>query len=148
MASLSGGKKFDAAMLKLAAAVRNPGTLRVGFLSKAKYPDGTPVAMIAAIQDFGAPRASIPPRPFFRNMIAEKRAEWPKAVADLLRIHDGDTAKTLALMGDAIQSQLKQSIQDTNSPPLKPATIRRKGFDKPLIDTGDMWRSVDYEVVT
>jgi hypothetical protein len=34
-----------------------------------------------AVQEFGAPSRNIPPRPFFRNMIARKRNEWPTAVA-------------------------------------------------------------------
>jgi hypothetical protein len=29
---------------------------------------------------------------------------------------------------------------------LKPATIRRKGFAKPLVDTGHMLNSIDHEV--
>jgi hypothetical protein len=41
---------------------------------------------------------------------------------------------------------LQQSIRDTNDPPLAQATIARKGFAKPLIDTSVMINSVDYEV--
>ena len=78
MATISGGQKLDAALREMASKVAVPATLRVGFLENAKYPDGTPVAMVAAIQDYGAPGAGIPPRPFFRNMIADKQREWPK----------------------------------------------------------------------
>ncbi|MDN5158227.1 hypothetical protein LVK59_28730, partial [Escherichia coli] len=41
---------------------------------------------------------------------------------------------------------IKESIRAFESPPLSPITIARKGFDKPLIDTGDMQKSVSYEV--
>ena len=51
-----------------------------------------------------------------------------------------------ALAGEAIAGQLRQSIVDTNSPALAESTIRRKGFSKPLVDTGHMLQSVDYEV--
>ena len=146
MAAIKGGKKFEAAMADLARRVSRPGTLRVGFLENAKYPDGTPVAMIAAIQDFGAPSVGIPPRPFFRNMIKDKQSEWPKAVADLLRANNYDAVRTLELTGEAIAGQLRQSIIDTNSPPLAETTIQRKGFSKPLVDSGHMLNSVDYEV--
>ncbi len=79
-------------------------------------------------------------------MIAAKSGEWPAAVGDLLVANNYDAAKTLDLTGVAIKGQLQQSIKDLVSPPLKPATIAAKGFDKPLIDTGFMLRSVDYVV--
>jgi hypothetical protein len=148
MAVIRGGQKLEAALAQLAGKVAKPATLKVGFLQNAKYPDGTPVAMIAAIQDFGAPKVNIPPRPFFRNMIRRKQKEWAPAIANLLKGNGFDAVAALNKTGQAISGQLRQSIQDTNTPPLKPATIRRKGFAKPLVDTGHMLNSVDYEVTT
>ena len=143
---VSGGDKLAERLREIATRLGRGGTLRVGFLEKATYPDGTPVAMVAAIQDFGAPAVGIPPRPFFRNMVAAKQAGWPDAIEQNLIATDYDVDKTLARVGEGIAGQLKQSIVDTNEPPLKPATIRRKGFDKPLIDTSVMINSVDYEI--
>lgn len=147
MATVRGGAKLDAALRELAAKVAVPATLRVGFLENARYPDGTPVAMIAAINEYGRPPTQ-PPRPFFRNMIRDKQGEWPKAIADLLKANDLDAVKALDLAGAAIAGQLRQSIVDLVSPALAASTIRRKGFDKPLIDTGHMLNSVDHEVKT
>lgn len=146
MASFRGGEKFEAALREIGTGVAGGGLVRVGFLENAKYPDGTPVAMIALIQDMGAPGAGIPPRPFFRNMIAAKQGEWPPAIADLLRTNYFDVEKTLAQTGAAIAGQLRQSIIDTNAPPLAPSTIERKGFTKPLVETGHMLNSIDFEV--
>ena len=148
MAVIRGGQKLEAQLRLLSNTVAKKATLRVGFLENAKYPDGTPVAMIAAIQDFGAPKVNIPPRPFFRNMIRTKQKEWGPGIAALLRTNNWDAERALNLTGQAIAGQLRQSIQDTNSPPLQPATIARKGFAKPLVDTGHMLNSVDYEVTT
>lgn len=148
MATIRGGEKFERTLREMARLLKGEAALRVGFLEKARYPDGKPVAMIAAIQDFGAPRAGIPPRPFFRNMIAKKSPEWPAAIAELLKKHRYNVAAALDEAGAAIAGQLRQSIVDTNSPPLKPATIRRKGFAKPLVDTGHMLNSIDHEVKT
>lgn len=148
MATISGGDKLAAALARISAQVTAPVMLRVGFLERATYPDGTPVAMIAAIHNYGAPRAGIPPRPFFSNMIADKSGEWGPAIAGLLVANDYDVVRSFDLAGAAIVGQLKQSIIDTNAPPLKPATIRRKGFDKPLIDTSHMINSADHEVET
>lgn len=139
---LTGGDKFAARLAEISQNVTKAATVKVGFMAGATYSNGTPVAMIAAIQEFGAPRAGIPPRPFFRNMIAAKSPEWPDAVANLLVANNYDAAKTLGQAGEAIVGQLRQSIVDLTDPPLKPSTIRRKGFDKPLIDTGHLLQSV------
>lgn len=146
MVAIKGGDKLEAELKKIAANVKNAASVRVGFLENSTYPDGTSVPLVAAIQEFGAPSRGIPPRPFFRNMIAAKSGEWPKAVGDLLKVNDFDAAKTLNLAGDGIKGQLQQSIRDTDSPALKQSTIDKKGFDKPLVDTGHMLNSVGYIV--
>lgn len=147
MATIKGGEKLAAALAKIARSVDHPATVRVGFLEKAKYPDGKPVAMIAAINEFGAPSRGQPPRPFFRNAIAKHKGEWPGAIAGLLRANDYDVAKALDLTGYAIAGQIRQSIIDLTDPSLAPSTVRKKGFDKPLIETGTMLNSIDHEVV-
>lgn len=147
MATISGGAKLEAYLKKLAEKVSNPGTLRVGFLPRATYPDGTSVAMVAAIQNFGAPAAGIPPRPFFSNVVAKGRKTWGKALVELLKANDYDAKRALDLMGEGIRGEIQNSIVNGSYVPLKPATIRRKGSDKPLIDTSHMLNSVDKEVV-
>lgn len=148
MAEVQGGDKLRAALAELGKKISRGATLKVGFLAGATYPDGTPVAMVAAIQDFGAPAAGIPPRPFFRNMVAQESPGLPAAIALDLKRTDFNVEQTLSRAGAVLAGKLKQSIVDTNAPPLKPATVRRKGFDKPLVDTGQMLNSVDFEVTT
>lgn len=146
MAEIKGGQKAAAYLARLAQRLATPRTLRVGFLENARYPDGKPVAMIAAIQNFGAPRANIPARPFFSNMIAAKQKEWPAAIAGLMKANQYNVDKVLDIAGHAIAGQLRQSIRDTNAPPLSPYTVAKKGHSKPLVDTGHMLNSVDHEV--
>lgn len=160
MASAKGGEKVKAALVQMARMLTNARTVQVGFLAGATYPDGTPVAMVAAIQNYGAPKANIPPRPFFSNMIRAKKGEWAPAAADLLKSNGYDALRTLQLMGEGIAGQLRESIIETNSPPLAASTLAKRGvpgmvYDpknpktfraKPLVDTGHMLGSVDYEV--
>jgi hypothetical protein len=146
MATIKGGAKLEAYLRDLASRVGKPGTLRVGFLEGATYPDGTSVPLVAAIQNFGAASRGIPPRPYFSNMVADKADGWGPALARILQGNDYDGPAALELMGAGIAGQLRQSIVDTNAPPLAPATIARKGFEKPLIDTSHMLNSVDFEV--
>jgi len=144
MASIRGGDRLAMALSKIAQGLSNGGTLRVGFLEGATGPDGDPIALRAAMNEFGT--RTIPARPFFRNMIAEKSSEWPEGIATQLKANDFDAERTLEITGHAIKGQLQQSIKDTNSPPLAPSTVKRKGFDKPLIEKGDMLNAVDFEV--
>lgn len=119
--------------------------LKVGFLEGSTYPDGTPVPMVAATNEFGNPANNQPPRPFFRNAIANHESEWQEATAKLIE-NGGEVRDVLSLLGEIIVDDIKESIRTLDSPPLSPVTIARKGFDKPLIDTSNMLNSVSYEV--
>lgn len=141
-----GGEALQAKLQELAAKLGRADQVRVGFLEGATYPDGTSVALVAATDEFGSPAHGQPPRPYFRNMIAEKGPTWGGAVAALMKSEDYDAAVVLGKIGEGIKGQLQQSIVDLTSPPLAPSTIARKGFDKPLIDKSVMLNSVDYEV--
>lgn len=146
MSTISGGQGLKDALDKIARGLKKGGTVKVGFLEGATYPSGESVALIAAINEFGAPSRGQPPRPFFRRMIAEKSGEWPAAVEANLKATNYDAARTLDLVGQGIKGQLQQSIVDLVDPPLAPSTIAHKGSSKPLVDTGHMLNSVDYEV--
>jgi hypothetical protein len=146
MTVLNGGEALERRLAEISKDVRIASTLRVGFLEGATYPDGTSVALVAAVNEFGAPSRNQPPRPFFRNMIAAKSGEWPEAIANLLVANNYNARKTLEIAGEAIKGQLKDSILNGQYAPLTPATIARKGFDTPLIDTSTMINSIDKEV--
>lgn len=127
-------------MKELAKKLDRPGTLRVGFLEGATYPDEahTSVAMVAAIQNFGAPKVGIPPRPFFSNMVKDKSPSWPSAIAKTLKSTGMDVNKTLGLMGEVVRGELQQAIIATNEPPLSPVTVMLRGMkskDQSLVVT-------------
>lgn len=126
-----------------ALAAKMSGSVEVGFLENATYPDGTPVAAVAYWNEFGS---SGPPRPFFRTMIAKEKPTWPAKLAGAVKA-TGDGEKALKLVGDNIQGALIQSINDLTTPGLAESTIERKGFDKPLIDSSHMVNSTGVRVV-
>lgn len=146
MVEVTGGERLERTLSDIARLASNAKEVRVGFLADATYPDGKPVALIAAIQNWGAPSRGIPPRPFFSDMIQKRQHEWGPAIGNLLVNNGYDALRTLQLTGEAVAGQLRTSIVETNDPPLAPSTIRRKGFSKPLVDSGHMLNSVDYEV--
>lgn len=141
MATIKGGTNdgLREALQGVERRLRNASAVRVGFLEGATYPDGKPVAMIAAIHNYGK-------WPFFTNMIAKKKHEWGPAIRQLLIDNDSDALRTLQQTGEAISGQLRQEIVDTVTPSNAPATIMKKGFDKPLVESGHMLQSVDYQV--
>lgn len=173
MANVTGGQKLEGLLNHIAQATQGEPSVKVGFLSGATYPARptrqlraayarrrargiqTPikgasggtinVASVAFFQEFGT--ATIPPRPFFRNMIRKKSKEWGPALAIQLHNTNYDVNRSLAVLGEGIAGQLRESIIDTNSPPNAPSTIARKGHSKVLVDTGHMLQSVDYDVI-
>lgn len=170
--TLSGGDDLERMLDRIARKISRSGMLRVGFLSSATYPDGTGVAAVAAINNFGAPEKGIPARPFFTNMIRENSGAWGDELAGLLEATNFDVSRALNMMGEHIAGQLRQSIVETVAPPNSPVTNLLKqrfpmggySFDdvlqawddvaagesapagKPLVWTGTMLRAVDYEV--
>lgn len=124
--------------------------LKVGFIDGATYPDGTPVAMVAATNEYGNPANNQPPRPFFRNAIAEHESEWLDAISRGLQ-KGVPLDDVLAVVGEKAVGDVVQSIATLMDPPLSPATIasrKSKGnaSTKPLVDTKVMIRDVHYEV--
>lgn len=53
MGAFSGGAALEAKLREIAEKVGAPKTVRVGFLEDATYPDGTPVALVAATNEYG-----------------------------------------------------------------------------------------------
>lgn len=121
--SFRGGEKLRAKLKELGERIGQRTVLKVGFFEEATYPNGTLVAMVAAIQEFGAPRASIPPRPYFRPMIASKSPSWGGALAQILKRTNYDGSKSMRILGNGIENQLQKSIIDVNEPTLSPITL-------------------------
>lgn len=150
-----GGDKLEAVLEKLQKQAEEAGVLKVGFFADAQYGDGTQVAQIAADNEFGATvmhpdgkPITIPPRPFFRNAIADNSPEWGKQLAGLIVATDYNIGDALDGMGERIKGQIVQSIDDTTDPPNSPRTLAIKHGSHPLIDTNVMRTGVGYEVVT
>lgn len=47
-------------------------------------------------------------------------------------------------LGEVAESIIRQAIWNIQDPPNAPSTISKKGFNNPLIDTGEMVRSVQW----
>ena len=127
------------------ASKRRDTTVEVGFFSEARYEDGTPVAAVAAWNEFGT--ETIPERPFFRRAIAEMEdgvAKVVKAGIDTEKMVVDD--RLADRVGAYAQGQIQESITALKDPPNAPGTVRQKGSRNPLLDTGHMRNSVTWKV--
>jgi hypothetical protein len=136
-------RDYLASRLNVASNAKN---VQVGFLETAEYPDGLKIAQVAFWNEFGT--VNQVPRPFFRRMIAEESKHWGDDVAKAMKALNYDAASAFASIGESIKDALVVSINEFSSPALRPSTIKRKGFSKPLIDTGKMRDAVAYRVTT
>ena len=101
----------------------------------------------AFLNEYGAPNARIPPRPFFRITIKDQKDAWVKILVAHLR--EGATSKeALAQVGHAMATDIAQYVSfDWMYIRNRPRTISRKGFDKPLWETGEMFKATRFKVV-
>ena len=91
----------------------------------------------------------IPARPFIRSTVDEKRDEYGEEMQKFWQmILDAKIGvqQALSLMGQRVESDVKAKIVSIKTPPNAPSTIRKKGVDNPLVDTGKMLNSVRYAV--
>ena len=125
---IKGGDNLKRILKTMAAATSTAHSVSVGYQDGATFPDGVNVAMVAAIQNFGAPAASIPPRPFFNNMVKMSGPHWGNDLAANLKGTQWDAEKSLGLLGEDMVSDLQLSVRETDSPALSPVTVMLRGM--------------------
>lgn len=120
--------------------------MKFGILGSA---DGE-VLLYASVHEFGAPSINIPERSFLRKTFDDKIDDMSNTIEDLVGQYIMDEIGYKAMtdaIGEYVVGLIRQTIVELKNPPLKPATIAAKGSSQPLIDTGQMLDSIDYEVV-
>lgn len=110
------------------------------------------LAELAAIHEFGSPKAGIPERSFIRSTLMRRvRNELVDLCAKLAKqiISQGfDVKRAYGLLGSWASAEVKKTITTTDiPPPLNAQTIRQKGSSRPLVDTGQLLNSITYEIV-
>lgn len=148
------GAKRLAFLLK---GLKTTQQVKVGYFKSAKYPDGTPVAYVATIHEYGDPSHNIPARPTMRPAVAHNRNNWRAIARDgakQLLTGGLNVDQVLDRIGLAAAGNIKQEIRDKVSPPIKEATVRartrryankaKSASNKPLVDTKIMLNSVTH----
>ena len=127
-------KKDELFDLVLARLKLQFSSIEVGFFEDRKYPDGELIARVARKNNEGY---GVPKREFMLSA-AEKSAN--RIINKAVRgIAAGKSEKqVLQTAAGEFQTAIQKRITDLKEPPNSPATIKAKGSDNPLIDTGQM----------
>lgn len=128
---------------------------KVGWFEKSRYPDkdATPVAFVAAQNEYGNPNQNIPARPFMRPTIIAQQETWKKVAEQGARnILKGTqtSSDVLEMIGLKASGDIRKTISKITTPPLRERTIQARlarykdkttigNLTKPLIDTGLMY---------
>jgi hypothetical protein len=150
--SVSGGTKYKGILEKIAEYRKG---VKAGVPSGATNAStGASIVEYGIYNELGAPNAGIPSRPFMRKTQAEKQSSWGNIISGNLKFKDiqnnGDGP--LVICGEVMKADIKENIQRGSWEPDAEATVRakeRKGKGEathPLIDTGDLLKSIIYEV--
>jgi HK97 gp10 family phage protein len=138
----------------LTAAAHRGSYVKVGVLGKGggRAGDGLSNAELAAVQEFGTMNGHIPARPFIGATYDMNRGKYVEQIRkDLGKVLEGKRTieQTLARAGLKFSSDVKSVVvgDQWHFAPNAADTVRKKGSDRPLVDTGRMINSVSYEVV-
>lgn len=137
------GERFLKAMKQVAGV-----EVRIGFQTGEADHEGVDLCEIAAYNELGT--MHIPSRPFLRDSVDNHMDEISSHIAEWCKKIAGGEMKAHELMTNIGMMQkglIQEEIVKGSFEPNAPATIRKKGSDKPLIDTGAMRESVNYVIV-
>lgn len=113
--------------------------------------DGLTNVVLGMIHEFGTIDGNIPERSFIRATIDTNIDKYFKVTAKLsakVVVGEMTEKRALEILGLLVVSDIQSFIEAGISPPLKPATIARKGSSVPLIDTSVLKNSITSEVET
>lgn len=131
-------------LAKLLKSYDNKEVLAVGYPASETggiaYPDGTPVTLVAAVNNYGSQSMGIPARPFMQEgAVAALAGDAGKVAAELVPLLNKGkitVAQILKEMGPFAEASFKGVFTGVAWTPNADYTVFRKGSAQPLIDTG------------
>jgi hypothetical protein len=139
-------KKLDRAYVKVGVLGSKGGD------QKHDAESGFTMIELAAVHEFGTSDGRVPERAWIRLSFQTSEKELSAFIAPLAAavVQDKmDIMRALGLVGQWGVAEVRRTVTQSDiPPPLADSTIARKGSDRPLLDTGRMLQSVQYEIVT
>lgn len=116
--------------------------------------NGTPMALVGAVNEFGSHDGHVPERSFMRSTMDENRDKYYEAMGkgldEIYAAYAGKKSggaiglgrKLLKVIGLRVESDIKNKIVSNVPPPNAPSTIARKGSSTTLVDKGALKNSI------
>ncbi len=144
-------------MQQVIKSISDLGNLRImaGWVHPGqKHGDGKlTMAQLACVMEYGAKvgkKTYIPPRPMLRMTGRLKSKSWVRQAGKLGKsVLEGkkNAADAPAILGQIIADDIKGVMNNSFLfTPNAPSTVRKKGKNAPLIDTGELRDAVDFVV--
>ncbi len=134
---------------------------KVGWFESSKYEDGTPVAYVAAIHEYGVPEKNIPMRATMRPTMQAQRIQWVSlAQAGFTGVFRATETVSTAMekIGVKAAGDIHKTISQLYTPPLKVKTVKARlrgkkqgrvvsiTIAKPLVDSGVLLNTLTHSV--
>lgn len=141
---------------KVANQLKNAGKVRVGILGSGKRRRGDSLSNveIGRMHEFGSIARKIPARSFLRVPLRKNTDKLLGVLQDNILVKqalsEGNATLALELLGVKAEAIVLGAFRNNGYGTwarLKPKTLEVKGSDKPLIDTGQLRRSITSKVV-
>lgn len=119
--------------------------IHVGFQrGKGVYENGADVADVAMYNEFGT--SKIPPRPFMEQSFKRHEQEYVEESEEIFgaMIKGQEVKPLIRKFGEKVKKDIVDEIEKGEFVPNAPSTVAKKGFNKPLYETGLMEKSISY----
>lgn len=142
-------KNFNLEKIKKTLLALKKKELQVGIFEDSGVNEDTGGRIVdyAIANEYGT--SKIPERPFMRSTADEKQENWSALMDKIVEgVTKGDfeVERKIGLVGEQMVNDIKEKISSNVPPPLNPATIKRKGSSRTLIDTGNMRNSITFKI--
>lgn len=147
-------KQWDRMQKRLLAPAGNKA-VEVGWW-RSMHSSGVPVAQVAAWNEEGHFNGGMfagtytPPRPFIRHgFIPLVKKDLSRYYSDINKIAMGTLSwqAFYLKMSKMLVATMQQTILEWDTPPNSPTTIGLKGFNDPLMNTGNMYEAIKHRIV-
>ena len=152
-------KKYKGMGVEVGVVKNARGIVKRG--SKKGQPKKITIAEEAFYNCMGVPEMNIPPRDYQKRTIDNNMGKWRKYAKNALKTQG--TEKVAQALGISAKDETKATIANFGAPANAPITIyggwmrnkvtgkmfyvEGKGKDQPLVDNGDLLRSITYQVI-
>lgn len=136
----------------LTQAIKDLETLqvKVGWFEATKYADGTSVAEVGVVQEYGDPAKGIPSRSFLRTTRTARKDYWARVFENEMRkVLKGEVSvkQALVTLGQIAEGDVRKKITQIQTPKLKDKTVAARlrkmkdgktigNLTKPLVESG------------